>query len=123
MEKVYDVLILGAGPAGLTAGLYAGRSGLSAGILEQGQDGGQIANTMAVENYPGQCLDGESGTSLAARMAAQAEQFGAARIQDTIQAAELQGQIKRLTGLQGEYLARAVIIATGASPRPHRLQE
>ena len=118
MEKVYDVLILGAGPAGLTAGLYAGRSGLSAGILEQGQDGGQIANTMAVENYPGQCLDGESGTSLAARMAAQAEQFGAARIQDTIQAAELQGQIKRLTGLQGEYLARAVIIATGASPRP-----
>lgn len=118
MEKVYDVLILGAGPAGLTAGLYAGRSGLSAGILEQGQDGGQVANTMAVENYPGQCLDGESGTSLAARMAAQAEQFGAARIQDTIQAAELQGQIKRLTGLQGEYLARAVIIATGASPRP-----
>ena len=54
MSKIYDVIILGAGPAGLTAGLYAGRSRLSTLIIEKGQDGGQIAITDEIENYPGQ---------------------------------------------------------------------
>ena len=54
MSKIYDVIVLGAGPAGLAAGLYAGRSRLSVLIIEKGQDGGQIAITDEIENYPGQ---------------------------------------------------------------------
>ena len=57
MSKIYDVIILGAGPAGLAAGLYAGRSRLSTLIIEKGQDGGQIAITNEIENYPGERLD------------------------------------------------------------------
>ena len=68
MSKIYDVIILGAGPAGLTAGLYAGRARLSTLILEKGQDGGQIAITDEIENYPGQMVEGESSPSLIARM-------------------------------------------------------
>ena len=58
MSKIYDVIVLGAGPAGLTAGLYAGRSRLSTLIIEKGQDGGQIAITNEIENYPGQLVEG-----------------------------------------------------------------
>lgn len=118
MSKIYDVIILGAGPAGLTAGLYAGRSRLSALIIEKGSDGGQIASTDEIENYPGQALDGESGTSLIARMSAQAARFGAERARDTIKSVELAGPVKKLIGRKGEYLAKTVILATGASPRP-----
>ena len=75
MSKVYDVIILGGGPAGLTAGLYAGRSRLSTLIIEKGQDGGQIAITDEIENYPGQMVEGESGPSLIARMTEQAKKF------------------------------------------------
>lgn len=84
MSKIYDVIILGAGPAGLAAGLYAGRSRLSTLIIEKGQDGGQIAITDEIENYPGQIVEGESGPSLIARMTQQAEKFGAERVSDTI---------------------------------------
>ena len=77
MDKIYDVIILGAGPAGLAAGLYAGRSRLSTLIIEKGKDGGQIAITDEIENYPGQMVEGESGPSLIARMTEQAEKFGA----------------------------------------------
>ena len=59
MSKIYDVIVLGAGPAGLAAGLYAGRSRLSVLIIEKGQDGGQIAITDEIENYPGQTVEGE----------------------------------------------------------------
>ncbi len=58
MSKIYDVIVLGAGPAGLTAGLYAGRSRLNTLIIEKGQDGGQIAITDEIENYPGQIVEG-----------------------------------------------------------------
>ena len=83
MSKVYDVIVLGAGPAGLAAGLYAGRSRLSTLVIEKGKDGGQIAITDDIENYPGQIVEGESGPSLIARMTAQAEKFGAERVSDT----------------------------------------
>ena len=76
MSKIYDVIVLGAGPAGLAAGLYAGRSRLSTLIIEKGQDGGQIAITDEIENYPGQIVEGESGRSLIARMTEQAKKFG-----------------------------------------------
>ena len=61
---MYDVIIIGAGPAGLAAGLYAGRSRLKTLVIEKGQDGGQIAITNEIENYPGAMLEGESGPSL-----------------------------------------------------------
>ena len=105
MSKIYDVIILGAGPAGLTAGLYAGRSRLSTLIIEKGQDGGQIAITDEIENYPGQMVEGESGPSLIARMTEQAKKFGAERCSDTIKSVELTGEVKKLVGVKGEYLA------------------
>ena len=70
MSKIYDVIVLGAGPAGLTAGLYSGRARLSTLVIEKGQDGGQIAITNEIENYPGQ-VEGDSGPSLIARMTKQ----------------------------------------------------
>ena len=118
MSKIYDVIILGAGPAGLAAGLYAGRSRLSTLIIEKGQDGGQIAITDEIENYPGQMVEGESGPSLIARMTEQAKKFGAERCSDTIKSVDLNGEVKTLVGAKGEYQAKAVIIATGAFPRP-----
>ena len=118
MSKIYDVIVLGAGPAGLTAGLYAGRSRLSTLIIEKGQDGGQIAITNEIENYPGQQLEGESGPSLIARMTEQAKKFGCERVSDTIKSVDFSGKTKKLVGTKGEYEARTVIIATGAHPRP-----
>lgn len=118
MSKLYDVIILGGGPAGLAAGLYAGRARLSTLIIEKGQDGGQIAITDEIENYPGQNVDGESGPQLVARMTAQAEKFGAERATDVIKEAHLEGKVKKLVGSKGEYEAKTVIIATGAFPRP-----
>ena len=118
MSKIYDVIILGGGPAGLAAGLYAGRSRLSTLIIEKGQDGGQIAITDEIENYPGQMVEGESGPSLIARMTEQAKKFGAERCSDVIKSVELNGEVKKLVGAKGEYEAKCVIIATGAFPKP-----
>ena len=118
MDKIYDVIILGAGPAGLAAGLYAGRSRLSTLIIEKGKDGGQIAITDEIENYPGQMVEGESGPSLIARMTEQAEKFGAERANDTILSVELEGDVKVLKSAKNEYRAKAVIVATGAFPKP-----
>ena len=118
MSKIYDVIVLGAGPAGLAAGLYAGRSRLSVLIIEKGQDGGQIAITDEIENYPGQIVEGESGPSLIARMTEQAAKFGAERVSDTIKEVELNGDVKVLKSEKAEYQGRNVIIATGAHARP-----
>lgn len=118
MSKIYDVVILGAGPSGLTAGLYSGRARLDTLIIEKGQDGGQIAITNEIENYPGQQLEGESGPSLIARMTAQARKFDCERVSDVIKSVELKGDVKKLVGNRGEYLARTVILSTGAFPRP-----
>ena len=117
MSKIYDVIVLGAGPAGLTAGLYAGRARLSTLMIEKGQDGGQIAITNEIENYPGQ-VEGDSGPSLIARMTKQCEHFGVERVSDMIKEVELTGPVKKLIGVKGEYEAKCVIIATGAFPRP-----
>lgn len=107
MSKIYDVIVLGAGPAGLAAGLYAGRSRLSVLIVEKGQDGGQISITDEIENYPGQIVDQpESGPSLIARMTEQAKKFGAERVSDTIKEVSLEGDVKVLKGEKGEYRQR-----------------
>ena len=118
MNNIYDVVILGSGPAGLAAGLYAGRSCLKTLIIEKGQDGGQIAITDEIENYPGQIVEGESGPSLIARMSEQAKKFGAERVSDVIKSVELEGEVKKLVGAKGEYEGKVVILATGAFPRP-----
>lgn len=117
MDKLYDVIILGAGPAGLAAGLYSGRYRLSTLIIEKAKDGGQIAITDEIENYPGQMVEGESGPSLIARMTAQAEKFGAERASDTITKVELEGPVKKLYGTKDTYQCKTLIIATGAFPR------
>ncbi len=116
MDKIYDLIIIGAGPAGLAAGLYAGRYQLDTLIIEKGQDGGQISLTSEIENYPGQMIDTkESGIDLISRMRKQANNFGAAHINDDISTLELDGDIKILKSAYGnEYKAKAVIIASGA---------
>ncbi|MBT9685338.1 thioredoxin-disulfide reductase [Pseudoflavonifractor sp. MCC625] len=118
MDKIYDVIVLGAGPAGLAAGLYSGRNRLSTLIIEKGKDGGQIAITDEIENYPGQMVEGESGPSLIARMTEQAKKFGAERANDTILSVELEGDVKVLKSAKNEYRAKTVIVATGAFPKP-----
>ncbi|WP_326908793.1 thioredoxin-disulfide reductase [Sedimentibacter sp. MB31-C6] len=117
MSKVYDVIIIGAGPAGLSAGIYAGRARLSTLIIEKEKDGGQIVLTSEVENYPG-CLEGESGPTLVDRMAEQAKHFGAEKVYDEIIEVNLEGKEKVLKGKKGEYLGKTVIVATGATSRP-----
>lgn len=117
MDKVYDIIVLGAGPAGLAAASYAGRARMNTLLIEGEKDGGQIVITNEIENYPG-CLDEESGPSLIARMTKQVAKFGADRVTDTIVDVELEGKVKHLKGNHGDYYAKAVVIATGASSRP-----
>ena len=117
MDKIYDVIIIGAGPAGLAAGSYAGRARLDTLIIEKAKDGGQIVITSEIENYPGG-VEHETGPSLVDRMVKQADGFGAKKVFDTIVDVELEGDIKHLKGLKGDYYSKTVIIATGAHPKP-----
>ena len=114
---IYDVIIIGAGPAGLAAGLYASRARLSTLIIEKEGDGGQIATTDEVANYPGS-IENATGPSLVARMVEQANEFGAKKVSDEIKSVDFSGKIKVLKGAKEEYQAKSVIIATGAVPRP-----
>jgi thioredoxin reductase (NADPH) len=114
-RRVHDVIILGAGPAGLSAAIYAARANHSP-LLITGQDiGGQVATTNLVENYPG-FTDGITGPELARVMQEQAEKFGAQVGYDTISSLNLAERPFRLVGDNGEYRAHALILATGASP-------
>lgn len=117
MSKIYDVVIIGAGPAGLAAGLYAARAKMSTLILEKEKAGGQIVTTDEVANYPGS-VEHATGPSLVARMVEQCEEFGAERVKDGVSTLELEGEIKKIHTESGQTIeARSVIIATGASPR------
>lgn len=115
MEKIYDVIIIGAGPAGLAAGLYAGRARLSTLIIEKEKDGGQIVQTAEIDNYPGS-IEGETGPSLVERFSKQAEKFGAEKVMDAVVDVELQGAVKTVIGEKDTYKAKTVIIASGAVP-------
>ena len=117
MERSYDVMIVGGGPAGYTAALYCARSGLKTVVLEKLSAGGQIALTEGVDNYPG-FDEGIDGFSLGQKMQAGAERFGAVTELAEVQALELTGSIKRAVTDQGVFEAKVVMLATGATPRP-----
>ncbi|MFC3861491.1 thioredoxin-disulfide reductase [Deinococcus antarcticus] len=116
----YDVVIIGGGPAGLTAAIYTGRASLSTLILEKGLPGGQIAQTEEVENYPG-FPEPIPGMELAARMQQQAEKFGGKIEMDEVQSVTKDEYDTHypftVKGYGGEYRAKAVILATGANPK------
>ncbi len=121
MAHVYDMLVLGGGPAGYTAALYAARAGLDVMVIEKICPGGQMATTDVIDNYPG--FDaGIDGMELGMKMMAGAERFGAKSAYAEITEAELSAQIKRIITTDGEYLGKTVVIATGASPRPLALE-
>ncbi len=116
MSHVYDTLILGGGPAGYSAALYTARAGLDTLVVEKLSPGGQMATTDIIDNYPG--FDaGVDGIELGMKMMAGAERFGASTAYAEVTEVELAPEIKRVITTDGEYLARTVIIATGASPR------
>ena len=116
MNRAYDVLVLGGGPAGYTAAMYASRAGLRVAVLERLAAGGQMALTHQVDNYPG-FEDGIDGFTLALKMQQGAERFGAESIFADVQSVELEGKLKMLHTEQGTFYSRAVILATGANPR------
>jgi len=113
VDRAYDVIIIGGGPAGLSAGLYASRARLSTLLIEKAIFGGQIANAAHVENYPG-FPDGISGLELSQVMYQQAMKYGLETISDTVTAIELTEKGKVIKANEGEYLAKAVIIAGGS---------
>jgi thioredoxin reductase (NADPH) len=115
MDKIYDIIIIGAGPAGLTAGLYAGRAGLETLIIEKDEEGGQISQTAEIENYPGS-MEEESGYSLTERMSKQAGDFGAVIIKDTVKEISPEWEIKTIKCEKKDYMAKTVIIAAGTTP-------
>lgn len=111
-----DIIIIGGGPAGLTAGIYAGRANLSCVILEKMSPGGQAAITNNIQNYPG-FESGVDGQQLAEKFKAQAQRFGAEIVQDEVQSVDFSQEIKRVQGQNATYEGRACIVAVGASPR------
>ena len=111
-----DLLIVGAGPAGLSAAIYAARAGMSFTILEQMAPGGQAATTHHIENYPG-FADGIGGVDLAMAMQAQAQNLGAVFAYEPVEKMELTGKEKKIITAQNTYASRAVILAMGAQPR------
>lgn len=116
MSKVYDILIIGGGPAGYTAALYGARSGFSTAVLEKLSPGGQMATTSDVENYPG--FPGVvDGFELGERMQEGAEKAGAETIYADVNRLDLLADPKVAETSEGTFLGKTVILATGAHPR------
>lgn len=117
MSKVYDLLIIGAGPAGLAAGIYGSRAKLTTGIIEKKKNpGGQAATTESMENYPG-FAHGTTGPELGKKMAEHAQAFGTEFIRTDAQEVRLEGDKKIVKTREGELVCKTLIIATGAEPR------
>lgn len=114
---MHDIIIIGGGPAGLTAGIYASRARLKSLLIEKAFPGGQVTTVERVENYPG-FEEGISGIDLSQRMENQAKKFGLEIIQGTVTEISLHGRIKKITLEEGQvHEAKAVILSVGANPR------
>lgn len=116
MAHVFDTIIIGGGPAGLSAGLYAARSRMDTLLIERAKYGGQAVTTDELENYPGS-MDECTGGKLVDRMRKQAEGFGVKFEKDEVVEVELQGDVKVVKCRKATYEAKTIIIATGAYPR------
>ncbi len=114
-QKIYDLIIIGGGPAGLSAGIYAGRAKLNTLIIEKGNYGGQAATTSEIVNYPG--VRKTSGPALIEEMRLQNEDFGVHFVKSDVTNVDFSGEVKIVKTINGDLKARAVIIASGASPR------
>ncbi len=114
-EQIYDIAIIGSGPAGYTAAIYSGRAGYTSVIFEKFSPGGQMGITSNIENYPG--FASVDGFTLDQAMSKQAKSFGAVVKSEEIIDVDLDGKVKILKTKRNEYKARAVIVATGAKPR------
>ncbi|MGN0666710.1 MAG: thioredoxin-disulfide reductase [Huintestinicola sp.] len=113
MSKIYDTIIIGGGPAGYTAALYGGRAGLDTLVIEKLGAGGQMTQTIMIDNYPG-FAEGIDGITLGSKMQQGAERFGAATLTAEVLSVDLLSVPKKITTDRGELSARTVIIATGA---------
>ena len=116
MQHIYDMVIIGGGPGGYAAALYAVRAGLDTIVLERLSAGGQMALTDQIDNYPG-FVEGVDGWTLAMNMQAGAERFGAKTELADVYSVKLEGAIKEIHTSEGIYYARTVVLATGANPR------
>ncbi|MBQ2934529.1 MAG: FAD-dependent oxidoreductase, partial [Clostridia bacterium] len=116
MVNVYDVIIIGGGPAGYTAALYSARAGLNTLLIERMSAGGQMTLTGDIDNYPG-FEEGIDGFTLGMKMQQSAERFGAKTEYDEVLSVDFSQKIKYIKTAMGEYSAKAVIIATGANPK------
>ena len=116
MEKIYDMIIIGGGPGGCTAALYAARAGMKVIVIEKLSAGGQMALTSQIDNYPG-VEEGIDGFSLGEKMQAGAERFGAEFELAEVFSVDFSGKIKTIETSEGVYKGKTVVIASGASPR------
>ena len=122
MEHIYDVIVIGGGPAGYTAALYGTRAGLDVLVLEKLSAGGQMALTSQIDNYPG-FEEGVDGFELAEKMQAGAERFGAKTELAEVYSVDLKDKIKKVDTSEGEFYGKTVVISTGASPRELGLEK
>ena len=116
MDRIYDMIIVGGGPGGYTAALYAARAGLDVLIVERLSAGGQMNLTGIIDNYPG-FPDGVEGFMLSMNMQQQAERFGAKTKYAEVLKLELDADVKSVQTNEGNYLTKTVVISTGANPR------
>lgn len=116
MEHIFDVIIIGGGPAGYSAALYTARASLDTLVIEQMAVGGQMTLTGDIENYPG-FDEGIDGFTLGMKMMQGAEKFGAKTEYTIVTGVELHGEVKKVITASGEFFAKAVIIASGANAR------